>query len=172
MRHLPTALILSALIALPGTALAQNGQPRSSELPAQERDGPVERTVEGMARQPFKDIGVMRENPPEILQEAHRAPYSLAGIRTCQDLRREIGRLDEVLGPDVNEADARGEALPARLAEAGATTLLNALIPFRGIVREATGAAEADRRLRNMVNSATARRGFLKGNAQALGCRA
>jgi hypothetical protein len=165
---LSTLPVLSVTLVTP--AAAQNGAARNGQ--AEDRPNGIERTMEGIARQPFKDIGVMRENPPEILREAQAAPYTLAGIRTCRDLQREIGRLDVVLGPDVDEADERGEALPARLADAGARTLLNTLIPFRGLVREATGAAEADRRLRNMVTAASARRGFLKGHARARGCRA
>lgn len=126
--------------------------------------------AENVVRQPMKDIGMMRENPPEILKDAQRAPYSLAGIRRCQDLRRAVADLYEVLGPDVDAVDEKGDALPERLAEAGARSVVNSLIPFRGIVREATGAAEADRRFRMMVAAGMARRGFLKGVAKERNC--
>ncbi|MGQ5702428.1 hypothetical protein ACUJ46_10300 [Sandaracinobacteroides sp. A072] len=139
--------------------------------PAAAQEKGVETKAEGVVRQPFKDIGALKENPPEILLDSQRAPYSLNGIRTCRDVRLAIGQLDEVLGPDVDATDERGDPLPGRLAEAGARSVVNSLIPFRGLVREATGAAESDRRFRTMVAAATARRGFLKGYAQGRACR-
>jgi hypothetical protein len=112
----------------------------------------------------------MRENPPEVLRDAQKAPYTLAGLKSCADLRRAIGELDVVLGPDVDAVDDQGDALPTRLAEAGARSIVNALIPFRGLVREASGAAEADRKFRMMVAAGMARRGYLKGVAHQRKC--
>lgn len=126
--------------------------------------------AENVARQPLKDVGMMRANPPQLLIDAQAAPYSLAGLRGCRALRTALAELEALLGPDVDEVDPKGEALSTRLAEAGASTLVNGLIPFRGLVREASGAAEADRRLRAMILAATARRGFLKGVAQTRKC--
>jgi hypothetical protein len=127
--------------------------------------------AEGVVRQPIKDIGLMRENPPEVLKDAQKAPYTLAGLKSCADLRRAVGELDVVLGPDVDAVDDQGDALPTRLAEAGAKSIVNALIPFRGLVREASGAAEADRKFRMMVAAGMARRGYLKGVAEQRKCR-
>ena len=106
----------------------------------------------------------------DILRDAQRAPYSLAGISRCDDFRRSIRELDIYLGPDVDAVDEKGDALYERLAEAGAKSVVNAFIPFRGLVREATGAAEADRRFRTMVAAGMARRGFLKGIARERKC--
>ena len=149
------------LAAVPALAQAQQQQTDTQRLGDK---------VESVVRQPVRDVGLMRENPPEVLKDAQRAPYSLAGIKRCQDIRRAIGELDVVLGPDVDAVDEKGDALPERLAEAGAKSVVNSLIPFRGIVREATGAAEADRRFRMMVAAGMARRGFLKGIAKERKC--
>jgi hypothetical protein len=158
-------LLLSFLIlGLPAPLLAQ----------AQAQQTDAERLgdkAEGVIRQPIKDVGLMRENPPEVLRDAQKAPYTLAGLKSCADLRRAVGELDVVLGPDVDSVDDQGDALPARLAEAGAKSIVNALIPFRGLVREASGAAEADRKFRMMVAAGMARRGYLKGVAQERKCR-
>lgn len=154
-------LLLATMAAAP--ALAQ-AQPQQSDG---ERIGDK---AENIARQPMKDVGIMRENPPEVLKDAQRAPYSLAGIKNCRDFRRAVIGLDNVLGPDVDAVDEKGDALPERLAEAGAKSIVNSLIPFRGIVREATGAAEADRKFRMMVAAGMARRGFLKGVAKERQC--
>ncbi|WP_374388892.1 hypothetical protein [Sandaracinobacter sp.] len=159
MRILIGAWLL--LAASPGLAQAQQQQSGADRLGDK---------AENIVRQPVKDVGLMRENPPEVLKDAQRAPYSLAGIKRCQDIRRAIGELDVVLGPDVDAVDEKGDALPERLAEAGAKSIVNSLIPFRGIVREATGAAEADRKFRMMVAAGMARRGFLKGIAKERNC--
>ena len=158
-----TLTLLLATLAFAPPVLAQ----------AQSQQSDVERIgdkAENIARQPMKDIGVMRENPPEVLKDAQRAPYSLAGIKNCRDFRRAVIELDNVLGPDVDAVDEKGDALPERLAEAGAKSIVNSLIPFRGIVREATGAAEADRKFRMMVAAGMARRGYLKGIARERQC--
>ena len=154
-------LMLATLAAAPALAQAQS----------QQSDGErIGDKAENIARQPMKDVGIMRENPPEVLKDAQRAPYSLAGIKNCRDFRRAVIELDNVLGPDVDAVDEKGDALPERLAEAGAKSIVNSLIPFRGILREATGAAEADRKFRMMVAAGMARRGFLKGVARERQC--
>lgn len=128
------------------------------------------RKAENIARQPMMDVGLMRQNPPEVLRDAQKAPYTLAGLRRCEDFQRAIAELDRYLGPDVDAVYEKGDALHERLAEAGAQSVVNTLIPFRGLVREATGAAEADRKLRGMVAAGMARRGYLKGVAGERKC--
>lgn len=138
----------------------------------EESDGQrIGKKAENIVRQPVKDVGLMRENPPEILKDAQKAPYSLAGIKSCKDLQRAINDLYPVLGPDVDAVDDQGDALSERLAEAGVKSVVNSLIPFRGLVREATGAAEADRKFRMMVAAGMARRGYLKGVAYDRKCK-
>jgi hypothetical protein len=58
-----------------------------------------------------------------------------------------------------------------QLAEAGGAMVVNSLIPFRGIVREVSGAAAKERRMRAAVNAGLARRGYLRGLAATKGCR-
>jgi hypothetical protein len=160
MRLLMAMLLLGA--PAPLLAQAQSQQTGADKLGQK---------AEGVVRQPIKDVGLMRENPPEVLRDAQKAPYTLAGLKSCADLKRAIGELDVVLGPDVDAVDDQGDALPTRLAEAGAKSIVNALIPFRGLVREASGAAEADRKFRMMVAAGMARRGYLKGVAEQRKCR-
>ena len=158
-------LFVSVLLLAAAAPLLAQAQPQQTDA---ERLG---KKAEGVVRQPIKDVGLMRENPPEVLRDAQKAPYTLAGIRSCADLQRAVGELDAVLGPDVDAVDDQGDALPTRLAEAGAKSIVNALIPFRGLIREASGAAEADRKFRMMVAAGMARRGYLKGVAHERKCR-
>jgi len=162
MRPVPLLMLMLMLLPAP---LAAQAQSRRTDLEA------LGDRAENVARQPIRDIGLMREYPPEVLKDAQKAPYTLAGLKGCADYRAAIAELDAVLGPDVDAVDAEGDALPTRLAEAGAKSIVNALIPFRGVIREASGAAEADRKFRIMVASGMARRGFLKGVATTRRCR-
>lgn len=158
----PLCLVLALAAAGPLLAQAQPQQSGADKLGDK---------AESVVRQPVKDVGLLRENPPEILINAQRAPYSMAGVRSCTDLRREIAGLTEVMGPDVDAVDEKGDPLPLRLGEAGVKSFVNALIPFRSLVREASGAAESERKFRMMVASGMARRGYLKGVAKERGCR-
>ena len=45
------------------------------------------------------------------------------------------------------------------------------ILPFRGILREVTGAAENDRALRAAYTAGMVRRGFLKGLGLGRGCK-
>jgi len=47
---------------------------------------------------------------------------------------------------------------------------VNTLLPFRGIVREVSGAAPAERKLAAAVGAGFARRGYLRGLHQARRC--
>jgi molybdopterin synthase catalytic subunit len=73
-----------------------------------------------------------------------------------------------VLGADYDIAEEDGEK---RLSEGRiGQSVVGAFIPFRGIVREATGAAENDRTLRAAYTAGMARRAFLKGLGIGKGC--
>lgn len=162
MRH---ALILALMTVMAPAALAQDA------TPPERSDDSFEDKAESVLQQPLKDLGIMREEAPAILLAARAAPYSLKGLGTCRQLAAAIEELEEILGADVDAVDANGDPLPGRLAEAGARSVVGALIPFRGLVREATGAAQSDRELRSVLVAGAARRSFLKGYAKGRGCK-
>ncbi len=140
-------------------------------MPAGAQDSAFERTAESVARQPIKDIGLLREQAAPLLLAAQKAPYSLKGLQGCTQLAAAIAELDAVLGPDIDTLDSEGNTLASRLAQEGARSLLASLIPFRGFVREVSGAADADRKLRVAVATGVARRAYLKGVAFGKGCK-
>lgn len=150
--------VLVCLILLGAPAAAQNNDDFGD-------------TAADVASQPLRDVGVVPTRAPELLQEARKAPYSRKGLRTCNDFRNAIRELDEVLGPDVDELAAEGKPLTGRLAEAGARSVVGSLIPFRGVVREVTGAASAERARQDAVVAGVARRSYLTGYAAGRRCR-
>nr|WP_047168815.1 hypothetical protein [Sphingomonas sp. Y57] len=124
-----------------------------------------------IASQPARDVGVAKTGIPVPLQKAWDAPYSLKGIRTCRDISRAFHELTDVIGPDFQAGDVKKENKAGKLAEAGGKTIVNSIIPFRGLVREVTGAAPAQRRLERAIDAGYARRGFLRGVHQTRKCR-
>jgi hypothetical protein len=121
--------------------------------------------------QPVRDVGVMKRQIPPILEKAQQEPYSLKGLKTCKQLAAEVTELNTVLGPDYKVGNELKENKAGKLAEAGGKTVVNAIIPFRGLVRELTGAAPADRRLNAALDAGYARRGFLRGVHAKQKCR-
>ena len=133
--------------------------------------GKAAQTAGGIASQPARDVGLVKTEIPPLLTEAAAQPYDLKGLAGCKDLALAIAQLSEVLGPDLDTpADAMGRT-PERVATAGGRAVVNSLVPFRGLVREVSGAAAERRALNAAIDAGFARRGFLRGVHQARDCR-
>jgi hypothetical protein len=155
----------SAYAAPPASAPAPPAaQPESRSSAA--RDKATE-----IVSQPARDVGASRSEIPPVLVKASNDPYSLAGLKTCRQIASAVQELNQVLGPDFQRGDKYQENRMAKLAQAGGKTVINSIIPFRGLVREVSGAAPADRRLAVAVDAGYARRGFLRGVHAARSCR-
>lgn len=126
-------------------------------------------TAGRVARQPAKDFGLEHTDIPPILADAVAGPYDLEGLGTCQALAAEVSRLNGALGPDYDAPQAEDDKTQ-HLANAGGNAVLSAVIPFRGVVREVSGAAAEQRALRAAMAAGYARRGFLRGIHQARNC--
>jgi hypothetical protein len=113
--------------------------------------------------QPARDVGAAETKIPPVLEAAHDNPYGLRGMTSCRQINVAIGELTGALGPDFSTGNEKKENKAGKLAEAGGKTVVNALIPFRGLVREVSGAAPAQRRLNAAIDAGLARRGFLRG---------
>ncbi len=124
-----------------------------------------------IASQPAKDVGIAKTKIPSVLTDAVQQPYALTSPRTCAGITAGIAELNEALGPDFTNNPKENQNKFGRLAAAGGEAVVNSLIPFRGLVREVSGAAPAERRLDAAINAGTARRGFLRGMAQIRGCK-
>jgi hypothetical protein len=108
---------------------------------------------------------------PPVLAQAIADPYATANTRTCPQIVAALRNLNAVLGPDFAAGAATNESRASKIAEAGGKTIVNSLIPFRGLVREFTGAAPAQRRLNAAIDAGYSRRGFLHGLRVARKCR-
>lgn len=150
---------MAALIVAGGNSAGA----REQQEPVTDRNPDAERVAET----PLRDFNVKKDGIPEVLQAAARNPYATDGLTTCSAVVRAVQELDALLGPDfdLGEVERKG-VTPGKVAE----SVVGALIPFRGLIREATGAASAERQLQVAIFAGATRRGFLKGLGVQRGC--
>ena len=171
-RHLAVPA-LAALLACPAPGAAQKPDPSASETPAPREDAEDDKTLEKaghIATQPVRDVGITKSKIPPVLQQAITAPYAPPQRLNCASLDDELALLNAALGPDFDENRKKNEDKAEQLALAGGEMIVNSLIPFRGLVREISGAAPAARRKAAAINAGIARRGYIRGMAMARGC--
>lgn len=145
----------------------------AAEAPAQAQAGEKKNSVGTDAldalTQPLSDLNLRNKDIPAILAEAQQAPYDLAGVTDCASAFAAVSRLDEVLGPDVDAPDEEGDSIVGKGLELGGN-VLGGLIPFRGIVRQLSGANAERARWEASIFAGVTRRSYLKGFARGLGC--
>ncbi|MFM5917232.1 MAG: hypothetical protein ACKOOL_06825 [Novosphingobium sp.] len=160
--RLLSAALLAACLTAPLPALAR-GQDQAAPKPIKDKEPDAVDVV----TTPVTDLGLRGDKIPPLLQIAVRDPYDLNGLRTCAQLSYAISELDALLGPDRDIPQDRAEKLSAgRVAQAA----VGSFIPFRGLIREVSGANKRQRAVDDAVEAGTARRSFLKGYGQARGC--
>jgi len=175
---------LLAVLTVPAEGQAQYAgapppPPRPLPAPAATPTPTPDRTQETMDRageiavQPAKDVGIVRSGDiPLVLQEAVKNPYQPLHRQTCPWVDYELARLNQALGPDFGTDPKGNEDKATKIALAGGEMIIGGLIPFRGIVREISGAAPAERRKTAAVNAGLARRGYVRGVGMVLACPA
>lgn len=124
-------------------------------------------SVVDVAMTPLSDLNLSKDPIPVVLLRARTAPYESRGIANCADIRREVGDLDAVLGDDFDTAapDRRGLT-----ATGVAQSVVGFFIPFRGIIREISGANSHEYEFREAIAAGLMRRAYLKGKGQEMGC--
>ena len=135
---------------------------------AQAQSATEDKSAEHIVTQPVRDIGLAKDKIPPILEAAIASPYGLRSSR-CKAVVAELVQLNEALGRDFDSPVVKGDKA-SQIASAGGEALVGMLIPFRGLVREVTGAASAERRRIAAINAGIARRGVLRGIAKDHGC--
>ncbi len=137
---------------------------------AQQQQKPSDAQVVGdIASQPVQDLNLKTRRIPEVLELATGDPYAMRSLRNCRAINGAIGALSAELGPDFDSPEESGSRKISGTKVAKG--IVQGLIPFRGVIREATGAAGAARRYEAAVDAGIARRGFLRGIARSRGCR-
>tara|TARA_R100001086_G_scaffold239470_2_gene164886 strand:+ start:477 stop:1106 length:630 start_codon:yes stop_codon:yes gene_type:complete len=154
---------------------------QSSKPSSQSALGTVQkRTTDGFgdaALAPLNDLNVRRKGIPILLQDLD-GPYQQM-ILDCDQIATEVRALTLILGPDMDLHNSSNESDPLSIRASeefadyaldtveGATT---GFIPFRSVIRRATGAKAHEKALRMARETGMLRRAYLKGAGQALGC--
>ena len=142
----------------------------------------MDKTTDGFedaALAPLTDLNLRREGIPDALRDM-TTPYSRPFSR-CDLIGAEIMRLDDMLGADVDAAapmsvedeDTISDWASDEFSDFALDTVRGAttdMIPFRSLVRRATGAKRHDKKVRRAFERGLQRRAFLKGYGMALGC--
>lgn len=158
---------LSAIV-LPAALIAQ---PQKAPEPAAPPKETVGSTMADIATQPAQDINVRKKAIPAVLVQAAEDPYSTAGARTCPQIASAVANLTAVLGQDFDSKEEKARPNRGKQAASVGKAVVQSLIPFRGVIREISGAAGEQRRYEAAVDAGIARRGFLRGTARAKGCK-
>lgn len=162
MTHRATPILTSAKTAIAGAALAcflSTGA--AAQVIAEEPD------VEDVARTPLEDFNIDSDDIPDVLVVAARDPYASNGLSSCNAIVAEIALLDRALGADFDIAETQERGISrGRVAQ----SVVGSFIPFRGIVREVSGANARRNEVNMAITSGMVRRGFLKGLGQQRGC--
>ena len=124
-------------------------------------------TATDVATTPLSDLNIKKQGIPELLLVAEEHPYDLAGLNTCPRLSRAVTQLNAILGDDIDVQAERGNGLTAGNV---AKSVVASFIPFRGIIRELSGANSQDRKVQAAIYAGTARRAFLKGVGLSRNC--
>jgi hypothetical protein len=151
------ASALAALVVMSSAPTFAQSAPRAVE------NAPVNSGVQT----PIDDLNLRKSAIPPLLIDAIEQPYSLQGLRQCSQLVTAVEELNGLLGKDLDLPQESGSRLTVNdVADFAASSL----IPFRGLIREVTGANGRQRQLQEAVLAGFARRSFLKGVGEIRGC--
>lgn len=169
-------LILIAVLALlAGPALAQ--EPKAD--PSQDRGMAEKRpNLRDAVTAPLDDLNLKHIDIPDVLTRAAAGPYDMEGLTRCEAIAGEVGRLNEALGPDLDEASppdkrTKGQKIKQAAGDAAVGAIgdkTHSLIPFRGWVRKLSGAERRDKRVAAAIQAGKIRRGYLKGAGMRMNC--
>lgn len=162
-----TKLSFTIALALSAASLCTAAAPAY----AQTAVAPENVTAEDVVTEPLSDLNINNAAVAPVLVAAQERPYDLSGLRTCRAIQSEVAKLDEALGDDIDvTVELSRDEKRGNVAGTAARTVLSSFIPFRGIIREVSGAAAHDRRWQVTLYAGASRRAFLKGYGQARGC--
>lgn len=166
------------LLVLPAACATNRAETpaQPAEAPRVDRTDEVRRGVADAATMPLRDVGLIRPEIPAPLAGLSY-PYETQKLLTgCSQVLYEIGQLDAALGPE-DYQPAGDRSLASRGADAAVSGAVGVardaagdVIPFRGWVRRASGAAKAEREVAQAIEMGQTRRAFLRGYGAAIGC--
>jgi len=153
----------AALALLAPPLLAQDDGSQDEKKPVTDQTV----TAKDVGMTPITDLNLKSDPIPPILLEAQKDPYATKGLRTCSQYAAEVRKFDAVLGTDYDIATHEQRRINAGKV---AQSVVGSFIPFRGVIREVSGASKHQREFQDAILAGMMRRAFLKGMGLKLGC--
>lgn len=128
---------------------------------------------------PLEDLNLKRTRIPQVLLDAMARPYDLAGLDRCETIAAEVRKLDAVLGADLDEPPPppdqstmgqKGGRMANNAAVGAVRGATRSIIPFRGLVRQMTGADRHAKEVDQAIQAGKVRRAYLKGVGMNKNC--
>lgn len=138
-------------------------------IPVQAQDDALNNqpSIRDVALTPLTDLNLNQDEIPPLLIAAREQPYAHTGVATCPDILRQVADLQAILGDDYDTLAPADDGISVTNI---AQRVVGSFIPFRGIIRELSGANERQRDFREAISAGMMRRAYLKGRGEALGC--
>ena len=158
-RRLAASAVIAALVA--SAAHAQNQDQKELEW-------------KDAAKTPLRDLNVMPQKIPPVLIDAEADAYRPPNPWGCRTIAAEITRLEDALGEDF---DAPPPPPPTKEEKRTGTANMvlkgaaGSIVPFRGWVRQLTGAERHAQAVQTAIAAGRVRRAYLKGIGQMMRCR-
>jgi len=182
------ALVLLAGLTLTGCASSPKYDTAEGAGPPKDADGKsqvVRSTTDpdndwgDAVTAPLQDLNLKRVRIPQILLDAMQRPYDLNGLDRCDTIADEVRKLDAVLGADLDEPPPppdkstmgqKGGRMANNAAVGAVRGATRSIIPFRGLVRQMTGAEQHDKEVNAAIQAGKVRRAYLKGVGMNKNC--
>lgn len=174
-KFLAVLILSSALVGPP--ALAQPDQDPDSKPDSRVKTTPQanRESLKGAAQAPLRDLNVIRTQVPDILVQTMADPYARPKTKKCSELIALIQPLNDALGADIDTpatVEEQGMVDRSRPVALGAVAgVASDVIPFRGVIRQLSGAAKHDEYVQSAIIAGYTRRAYLKGIGEVRGCR-
>lgn len=161
-------------------ALAALAACSSTEKPGDSgMDRAMNRTSAGIgdaALAPLGDLNLRRAPIPPRLERII-SPYEPIKDPTCVKIAAEVQELTAILGDDFDAPARPGDTLGQQAGDSAANAALDGVegavtdfIPYRSLIRMASGATAHEKKLREVYARGASRRTYLKGVGASMGC--
>ena len=159
-------LLMAALVAC--TTLPADGSSQIQTSSQARRE-----SIQGAMSSPLRDVNVMRTTIPDVLLAAMANPYLRPRPTNCASITAQILPLNGALGADLDDIAVDEDDLIERGRETALGAVAGAasgIIPFRGWVRQLSGAERHDKLVSAAIAAGAVRRAYLKGLGESRGC--
>jgi hypothetical protein len=171
------AISIVAVLAITGCASSSSSTASAPTGGAPSTTDQMQGAAGEAARQPLRDIGLMKKKIPYALSRI-ADPYAEPSGPGCAWVNYELTQLSAALGAEVavmpvadrSTSGERGSRMAIEAARDMIRSSGSRLLPGRSVIRRLSGASNADEQYEAAKERGMVRRGYLKGLSEARNC--